>query len=84
MDVVFHTRNQDSQVEEFMNLEEALESFLGYDGYRLSIDTDKYSVHIYRDELPMVKRDDNGVFINSFGNDSIYESRILVFKKGDN
>lgn len=74
--IEFYTRNQDGKVETFDSAEEAIKSFISYDGYRLSIDVDGKSIHIYRDALPVIK-DGIDMFYKNQTNKE-YEAKILV------
>lgn len=52
--VAIYTRNVYGQITEHYSLEEALKEFVAYEGYRLSFSTDELSLHIHRDELPLM------------------------------
>lgn len=48
----YSTRNQDGEIKYFQTIEEALEDFASYLGYRLSVIINGMSIHIHREELP--------------------------------
>jgi len=48
----YSTRNQYGEIKYFQTIEEALEDFASYLGYRLSIFINGMSIHINREELP--------------------------------
>jgi hypothetical protein len=52
----YSTRDQFGMINYFETFEKALESFLSYEGYRLSIIFEDKSVHFYRDELPELNK----------------------------
>jgi hypothetical protein len=54
----YYTRNQDGAVFYFETFEQALEDFLSYNGYRLSVETEFGSFHLHRDELPITPNND--------------------------
>jgi hypothetical protein len=57
--VAIYTRNVHGVVTEYDSIEEALKDFTSYYGYRLSFSTDELTLHIHRDELPLVPMNEN-------------------------
>jgi hypothetical protein len=49
-------RNTDGVVYYFDSLEDALNNFISYDGYRLSLVSRDISFHVYREELPSIPK----------------------------
>ena len=50
----YSTRDQNGVITYYKTIEEAVEAFAGYDGYRLSIDVGTFTILIHRDELPEI------------------------------
>lgn len=48
------TRDQNGVIVYHKTIEDAVANFMSYDGYRLSIETDNFSLFIHRDELPII------------------------------
>ena len=77
----YSTRDQFGTINYFGTFEQALESFLSYDGYRLSIHLADKSVHLYRDELPELNKSKPGSigYENPTGMIE-YTAKVLVMK----
>lgn len=80
MSTQFYTRDQNGQISEFNCIEDALESFLSYDGYRLDILTKDVGIFIRRDELP--NADDPKAFDAIKTRGLQYDARIFIHKAG--
>lgn len=75
-DVEISCRNTDGIVYEFESLYDAINNFLSYEGYRVSMVSKDFSFHLYRDELPMITKGFD------LGSDSKkYEARVVCFQK---
>lgn len=79
----YSTRNQNGVINYYKTIEQAVEAFAGYDGYRLSIDVGSFIIHIHRDELPEIPEaipgsigfDDPSAINKYQGTISIYRDR---------
>lgn len=79
----YSTRDQNGQIVYFETIEEAIKSFVSYDGYRLSIVTDEFSLYIFRDELPELTDYQPGSI--GYSNPAItYKSTISYFPRKEN
>ena len=75
----YSTRNQNGVITYFDKLEDAMNDFMGYDGYRISIKLDSSTIYIHRDELPMIPKAKPGSL--AYDNPSArntYEAKVIV------
>lgn len=73
--VRIYCRNSYGVVTDIDNLEEALDAFFSYEGYRISFETPNNYVHIWRDELPMASPND----LTFDPKTRTYEAKIAIF-----
>lgn len=77
----FHTRNQHGQINYYETLDEAMEAFLAYDGYRLGFGVNGKMVWFFRDELPKDKKPKPGSLAYDNPSKSVeYDSKIVVYR----
>jgi hypothetical protein len=81
----YSTRNQDGEIKYFQTIEEALEDFASYLGYRLSVIINGMSIHIHREELPDLPNAkpgslawENPTFVKR------YQALLTIYPEGDN
>ena len=83
-DTPYSTRNQNGVITFFNSFEEALNDFLGYEGYRLSINNDNNEIHFYRDELPeIVNAQPGSLAYDNPSNRISYMSKIILQRKNN-
>lgn len=78
-DTAYSTRNQNGVITYFDKLEDAMNDFMGYDGYRISIKLDSSTIYIHRDELPVIPKAKPGSL--AYDNPSArneYEAKLIV------
>jgi hypothetical protein len=81
----YSTRNQDGEIKYFQTIEEALEDFASYLGYRLSVIINGMSIHIHREELPDLPNAkpgslawENPTFVKR------YQALLTIYPEGNN
>lgn len=76
--IEYSTRNQEGTITFFETIEEAINDFCGYLGYRLSISFDNKTLHIHRDDLPKIPKD-----LTFFNPSKHYEALIILSGEWD-
>jgi hypothetical protein len=81
-DTPYSTRNQNGVITFFDTADEAIADFIGYEGYRLSIKIEGATIHIHRDELPVIPNAQPGslAYANPSARNS-YEAKVIVEKR---
>ena len=81
-DTPYSTRDQNGVITFFDTADKAIANFISYEGYRLSIKIEAATIHMYRDELPVISNAKQGSLAYSNPSARIeYEAKIIVEKK---
>lgn len=79
MSAEYYTRDCNGQITEFDCIEDAIKSFLSYDGYRLDIMTPDVKMFIRRNDLP--NADGASVFESIKFHGLQYDARISIHRR---